>query len=280
MNYNSALNLASKILSKRFIKTAQLDSEIILSKIVNLNRAQLLTNLDKKLSNQQLKNFKNLIERRKKREPVAYILNKKEFWKKNFQVNSDVLIPRPDTEVLVEQVLKYLPLHSSKSILEIGTGSGCIILSVLAERKKCYAKAIDISKKALKVANCNAKIQHLKNRIEFIYSSIDKFYVGKYDIILSNPPYIKSTSIKSLGDEIRFYEPKIALDGGYDGYSLIREVVKKSSYLIKTGGKLFLEIGYEQIYEVKKLLKENQFYVNNVAKDLRKINRCIVSTKV
>ena len=263
-----------------FIKTAQLDSEIILSKIVNLNRAQLLTNLDKKLSNQQLKNFKNLIERRKKREPVAYILNKKEFWKKNFQVNSDVLIPRPDTEVLVEQVLKYLPLHSSKSILEIGTGSGCIILSVLAERKKCYAKAIDISKKALKVANCNAKIQHLKNRIEFIYSSIDKFYVGKYDIILSNPPYIKSTSIKSLGDEIRFYEPKIALDGGYDGYSLIREVVKKSSYLIKTGGKLFLEIGYEQIYEVKKLLKENQFYVNNVAKDLRKINRCIVSTKV
>ena len=140
MNYNSALNLASKILSKRFIKTAQLDSEIILSKIVNLNRAQLLTNLDKKLSYQQLKNFKNLIERRKKREPVAYILNKKEFWKKNFQVNSDVLIPRPDTEVLVEQVLKYLPLHSSKSILEIGTGSGCIILSVLAERKKCYAK--------------------------------------------------------------------------------------------------------------------------------------------
>ena len=280
MNYNSALNLASKILSKRFIKTAQLDSEIILSKIVNLNRAQLLTNLDKKLSYQQLKNFKNLIERRKKREPVAYILNKKEFWKKNFQVNSDVLIPRPDTEVLVEQVLKYLPLHSSKSILEIGTGSGCIILSVLAERKKCYAKAIDISKKALKVANCNAKIQHLKNRIEFIYSSIDKFYVGKYDIILSNPPYIKSTSIKSLGDEIRFYEPKIALDGGYDGYSLIREVVKKSSYLIKTGGKLFLEIGHEQIYEVKKLLKENQFYVNNVAKDLKNINRCIVSTKV
>ena len=116
------------------------------------------------------------------------------------------MIPRPDTEIIVDQVIKYLPLNSSKSILEIGTGSGCIILSILAERKNCYAKAIDISKKALKVAEYNAKIQHLRNRIKFIYSSIDKFYTGKYDIIISNPPYIKSASIKNLDEDVRFYE--------------------------------------------------------------------------
>ena len=280
MNYNSAINFASKILKKNLIKTASIDSEIILSKTVNLTREQILLNLNKKLSFKELKYFKKLLNRRKKKEPIAYILEKKEFWKQSFQINSNVLIPRPDTEILVEEVLKRLPLSSSKSILEIGTGSGCIVLSVLSERKNCYAKALDISKKALKVAECNAKIQHLRNRIQFIYSGIDKFCIGKYDIIISNPPYIKSASIKNLDEDVRLYEPRIALDGGYDGYSLIREVIKKSSYLLKNGGKLFLEIGFEQINEVKKLLKDNHFYVNKIAKDLRKINRCIISTKI
>ena len=280
MNYNSAIYYASKLFKKNLIDSAKLDSEIILSKSVNLTREQILLNLNKKLSFKEFKYFKKLIDRRKKKEPIAYILNKKEFWKNSFHVNSDVLIPRPDTEILVEQLINQIPVNSSKSILEIGTGSGCIILSVLAERKKCYAKALDISKKALKVAEYNAKIQHLRNRIEFIYSSIDKFYSGKYDIIISNPPYIKSASIKNLDEDIRFYEPRIALDGGCDGYSLIREIIKKSSYLLKNGGKLFLEIGFEQLYEVKKLLKKNNFYINKIAKDLRKINRCIVSTKI
>ena len=280
MNYNSAIYYASKLFKKNLIDSAKLDSEIILSKSVNLTREQILLNLNKKLSFKEFKYFKKLIDRRKKKEPIAYILNKKEFWKTSFHINSDVLIPRPDTEILVEELINQIPVNSSKSILEIGTGSGCIILSVLAERKKCYAKALDISKKALKVAEYNAKIQHLRNRIEFIYSSIDKFYSGKYDIIISNPPYIKSASIKNLDEDIRFYEPRIALDGGCDGYSLIREIIKKSSYLLKNGGKLFLEIGFEQLYEVKKLLKKNNFYINKIAKDLRKINRCIVSTKI
>ena len=280
MNYNSAIYYASKLFKKNLIDSACLDSEIILSKSVNLTREQILLNLNKKLSFKEFKYFKKLIDRRKKKEPIAYILNKKEFWKNSFHVNSDVLIPRPDTEILVEELINQIPVNSSKSILEIGTGSGCIILSVLAERKKCYAKALDISKKALKVAEYNAKIQHLRNRIEFIYSSIDKFYSGKYDIIISNPPYIKSASIKNLDEDIRFYEPRIALDGGCDGYSLIREIIKKSSYLLKNGGKLFLEIGFEQLYEVKKLLKKNNFYINKIVKDIRKINRCIVSTKI
>jgi release factor glutamine methyltransferase len=280
MNYNAAINYGSKVLKKNLVKTANIDSEIILSKTVNLSREKLLLNLDNILSSKQLKYFKKLINRRKKKEPIAYILKKKEFWKNSFTINSNVLIPRPDTEIMVEQIFKYFPSNCSKSILEIGTGSGCIILSILAERKNCYAKAIDISKKALKVAEYNAKIQHLRNRIEFIYSGIDKFYTGKYDIIISNPPYIKSTSIKNLDEDVRFYEPRIALDGGYDGCSQLREIIKRSSSLLKNGGKLFLEIGHKQIYEVKKLLKENHFYINKTAKDLNKINRCVISTKI
>ena len=233
-----------------------------------------------KIKKKKFHKFKKSLFRRKNNEPIAYILKKKEFWKHTFFVNKDVLIPRPETEIIIDELLKEIGLESSKYLLDVGTGSGCIIISILKERSNCAGTAIDISQKALNVAKYNAKIHQIQNKINFINIDIDKHIYNKYDFVLSNPPYIKSTSIKSLGDEIRFYEPKIALDGGYDGYSLIREVVKKSSYLIKTGGKLFLEIGYEQIYEVKKLLKENQFYVNNVAKDLRKINRCIVSTKV
>ena len=142
---------------------------------------------------------------------VGYIL----FWNKKFKVNSDVLIPRPDTEILVEEVIKFIQINSSFNILDIGTGTGCVLLSVLNERKKCYGIGLDISKKAINIAKHNAKIQQIKNRIKFINSSIDKFYVGKYDLIISNPPYIKSGDIKNLDKDVGFYEPGIALNGGF-----------------------------------------------------------------
>ncbi len=280
MNYNIALNKASKLLKDSSIKSFKLDSEIILSNMLNLSREELLLNLNEELSNKDLKYFKKLIYRRKKKEPIAYIVGYKEFWKEKYKVNSNVLIPRPDTEIIVEEVLKNIPLNSSKNILDIGTGSGCIALSILKDRKKCYVKALDISKNALKVAKHNAKIQHLENRIRFINSDIDKFYYGKYDIIVSNPPYIKSMRIKKLDEDIRTYEPKLSLDGGNDGFSQIREVIKKSSVLIKKKGKLFLEIGFDQSKETKKLLLENNFYINRIVKDLGKKNRCIISTKI
>jgi len=233
MNYNAVINEASKILKHHSIKSPKLDSEIILANVLKLSREQLLLNLNEKISGKDFKFFKKSIKRRKKKEPVAYIIGHKEFWKEKFKVNSNVLIPRPDTEIIVEEVLKTIPLKSSKNILDIGTGSGCIILSILRDRNKCYASALDISIKALKVAKHNAKIQQLENRIRFINSNIDKFCNGKYDIIISNPPYIKSLSIKKLDDDVRLYEPKLALDGGNDGFFQIREVIKKSSILIK-----------------------------------------------
>ena len=211
---------------------------------------------------------------------MAYIVGYKEFWNKKFKVNSDVLIPRPDTEILVEEVINYIQINSSLNILDIGTGTGCVLLSVLNERKKCYGIGLDISKKAINIAKHNAKIQQIKNRIKFINSSIDKFYVGKYDLIISNPPYIKSGDIKNLDKDVGFYEPGIALNGGYDGYSKFREIIYKSSVLIKKKGKLFLEIGYNQKNKVIRILNCNKFYINKVVKDLGKNNRCIISTKI
>ena len=280
MKYQEALFQGSKILRFNNIKSFNLDSEILLSSSLQLDRSQLILNLNKKIKNKEKELFFNYIDRRKKNEPIAYITGYKEFWKNKFKVDKNVLIPRPDTEVIVEQVLDYLNINSSKRILDIGTGSGCILLSILRERKKCIGVGVDISKKAIKLAKYNAKIQHIKNRIRFLNSDIDNFYGDKYDLIISNPPYVKLHKINSLDRDIRRFEPKVALDGGIDGYTKIRLTIKKSSTLIKKRGKLFLEVGFDQTRETLKLLKLNGFYTNKVVKDLANINRCLVSTKI
>ena len=280
MNYEQVLANATKILKNASIVSSKLDCELLLSNVLKIKRENMLVDLNKEINHQDFINFNKLINRRKKNEPVAYIIGYKEFWNKQYKVNSDVLIPRPDTEILVEEVIKSIQINSSLNILDIGTGTGCVLLSVLSERKKCYGIGLDISKKAINIAKHNAKIQQIKNRIKFINSSIDKFYVGKYDLIISNPPYIKTGDIKNLDKGVSFYEPEVALNGGQDGYSKIREVVYKSSVLIKKKGKLFLEIGYNQKNEVIRILNYNKFYINRIVKDLGKNNRCIISTKI
>ena len=280
MKYQDILNEGSKILQLNHIKSFNLDSEILLSTTLNLDRSQLLLNLDKIIENKEKEIFFNFIERRSRNEPVAYITGYKEFWKSKFKVDKNVLIPRPDTEVIVEQVLDYLKINTSKKILDIGTGSGCILLSILKERKKCAGVGVDISKNAIKLAKYNAKIQHIKNRVKFFNSDIDNFYQGKYDFILSNPPYIKLNEISDLDKDVRNHEPKLALNGGIDGYSKIKLVIKKSSELIKKRGKLFLEVGFNQTLKTLEILNKNGFHNNKVVKDLAKKNRCIISTKI
>ena len=280
MKYQEILSAGSKILKLNNIKSYYLDSEILLSSTLKLDRSQLLLNLDKRIENQEKKIFFNFIERRRKNEPIAYITGYKEFWKNKFKVNKNVLIPRPDTETIIEQVLNELDINSSKKILDIGTGSGCIIISILNERKKCLGVGIDISKNAVKLAKYNAKIQHIDNRIKFLNSDIDNFYGGKYDLIISNPPYIKHYEIDSLEKDIKNHEPKVSLDGGIDGYNKIRLIIKKSSTLIKKRGKLFLELGINQTRETLKILNLNGFYKTKVIKDLSSKNRCIVSAKI
>ena len=280
MNYQEIINEVSKILKLNNINSFNLDSEILLSSILRLDRSKLILNLNKKIEEKDKKNYFNFIDRRKKNEPIAYIIGYKEFWKNKFKVDNNVLIPRPDTEILVEQTLNKIDKNSSKSILDIGTGSGCVLLAILKERNKCHGVGIDISKKAIKLAKYNAKIQHIRNRINFFNSDIDNFCRGKYDLIVSNPPYIKCFAINDLDNDIKNYEPKVALNGGIDGYSKIRLVIKKSSTLIKRKGKLILEVGLGQIRETKEILELNGFYINRIAKDLSGISRCIVSTKI
>ena len=271
---------ASKILKNNNIQSHDLDAQLILSNIMKVKREYLITNNKLAIPEKVMEKYDLAIKRRIKKEPVAYIVGYKEFWKNKFKVNNSVLIPRPETEHLVEEALKFIPKYRSINILDIGTGSGCIILSILNERKKSYGVALDISKKALKLAKFNAKIQQIKNRIKFVNSDIDKFCLGKYDIILSNPPYIKNSDIRYLEKDINFYEPKIALRGGFDGYSVINNIIDKSKVLMKKKGKLFLEVGYNQSEHVSRRLIKKGFYINKIVKDLSKNNRCIVSTKI
>jgi len=277
---NTVLFKSTDYLKKNNITSAALDSELLLSSIINKSREEMIIDSEDKIDEINIKKFKNLIERRKNREPVAYILNKKDFWTSTFYVNKDVLIPRPDTEILIQEVLSYFPEKKSISVLDIGTGSGCIILSLLKDRKKFKGIAIDKSKKALKVAEINAKIHQLENRVKFIKTSVDNFFKGKYDLVVSNPPYIKHIDLKYLDKDVYKYEPTIALKGGNDGLTLIKTVVKKSSKLLKKGGKLIFEIGYDQKFKVKNLLKNEKFYVNKIVKDYGNKNRCIICTKI
>ena len=280
MNYQKILNNGINSLKISNIINPELDSELLLSKALNKKREKILTNLKKEINKKQLDKFNLYLSRRKKKEPIAYILGFKYFWKYKFFINKSVLVPRPETEQIVEETLNYLSDNESKKILDIGTGSGCIIVSVLKERSKCKAIAIDISSKALKVAKTNAKIHHLENKIKFINIDIDKFNYNKYDLILSNPPYISNIDLIRLDDDIRIYEPRESLSGGLDGYEKIIKVIEKSSKLLKNNGKLIVEIGDTQKNNVLKLLKNNGFYINKTGKDLSGRDRCIVSTKI
>ena len=280
MNIENILKEGIKILQKNKIANPQLDSEILLSNSIKRDKKHIILNPKEVLNSEQLGKFKNLIERRKKGEPIAYLINKKEFWKDEFFVNKDVLIPRPDSELIIEQVLKIYSKDDQLQILDIGTGSGCILLSILKERSNFYGTGIDISKKSINVSKFNAKQLNLTNRVKFFHSSVDNFNNGKYDIIVSNPPYIEQLSLKYLEKDVVNFEPKLALSGGFDGFSKIRKVINKASILIKKNGKFVLEIGFNQKNKVIKILKEEGFYVNKAIKDYGNNDRCIISTKI
>jgi len=280
MNNMDVLNYGSKLLKNNNINSYNLDSELILAKVLNSSREELLINLDKKLNRKNFKKYKNLILRRKKNEPIAHIFQNKEFWKYNFIVNGNVLIPRPETEIIVQELLKLTNYNSFKHILDIGTGSGCIIISLLKNRPFCNGTAIDVSRKALKVAKSNAKMHHLENKIKFINNDIDKFNHNKYDFIVSNPPYINKFELKRLSSNVRLFEPKIALEAGIDGFREIKKIILRSKKLLKKNGKLIFEIGDKQKKYSIYLLKKNGFYLNKVCTDISTVPRVLISTKI
>jgi release factor glutamine methyltransferase len=280
MNIQSAVIDGTNILKDKSILSAQLDTEILMAKALNKNREYIILNHNKVLSIENLEYFKKLIHERAARKPIAYLLNKKLFWKSEFYVDKNTLIPRPDTEIIVEQILKITKHKNYFKILDIGVGSGCILLSVLKEKKNFYGIGIDICKNSLEISRINAKKLLIDGRVKFYKSDVDKFAQGKYDMIVSNPPYIKSNSLKYLESDVLNFEPNLALDGGLDGLSVIRKVIKKTSELLKKNGKFILEIGFDQKSKVIKLLNNKGFYINSSVKDLANNDRCIVSTKI
>ena len=280
MNIQLAIIEGTSILKGKHIQSAQLDTEILMAKALGKDRKYIILNNNEDIRGKSLSYFKELIKERSSRKPIAYLINKKSFWNSEFFITSDTLIPRPDTELIIEQILKITKHKKNMKILDIGVGSGCILLSILNERKKFYGTGIDISKKSLEISKINARNLNIEQRIKFYKSDIDNFSKDKYDLIVSNPPYIKSCDLKYLEKDVINFEPKLALDGGLDGLSVIRKVINKSSELIKRNGKFILEIGFNQKNKVIKLLNKKGFYINSTLKDLAKNDRCIVSTKI
>ena len=280
MKIETAIQISSLDLKRKNIETPFLDSEILMSKVLKKDRKFIFLNSNKELNDIQYQKFKKLISSRLRRKPIAYITGKKFFWKYEFEVNDKVLIPRPDTELIIEQLLETYKHKNRINLLEIGVGSGCIILSILKEKKNFIGKGLDLSKDCIELCKINADKLRVNHRIKFYKSDIDNFNLGKYDLIISNPPYIKKLDFNYLSGDVIKSEPRLALDGGIDGLSEIRKFIKKSSELIKNRGKLFLEIAHDQKNEVKKILIENGFYINKTVKDLAKNDRCVISTKI
>lgn len=280
MNIQNAIKKGKMILSEKKIKTAELDSEILMSKAINKEKKFLILNFNNEISKENLNIFNDLVNQRSKGKPIAYLLKKKEFWKNEFVVDRNVLIPRPDTEILVEQALELTKNKNKLNLLDVGVGSGCILLSILNEKKNFYGTGIDICGKSLSICRVNSHKLGLKKRIKLFKSNIDNFQYGKYDLIISNPPYIKKYDLKCLEKDVIGFEPKQALDGGIEGLSEIRKVISKSSELIKKNGFLILEIGFDQKNRVKQILQNKGFYIKKIVKDLSGHDRCIVSTKI
>ena len=279
MNLQQILIEASSQLKLKNIKSFRLDAELLLAKTLDVSREEVLLNLDKKIDQSDIKKFDFYVNLRNQYKPIAHIINYKFFWKYKFFVNKDVLIPRPETEFIIEQILKILPKESKKNILEIGTGSGCIAISLTKERPNCRIVAIDKSLKAIKVARKNAEMHQVNKKINFLNIDVDKYFSNKYDIIISNPPYIKNSELLSLDEDVKFNEPKLALLGGCSGLEIFFKIVNKSKKLLKRNGKLILEIGHRQGKELKKYLKLNGFNQIKIYKDLSGKDRCIVSNK-
>ena len=276
MNALELINIGSSKLKIKQIGSHKLDSEILLSKVLNKRREEMLVNLDQMIMPEKISAFNKLINRRSNNEPIAYIIKEKEFWSKLFFVNKDTLIPRPETELMVEHIVKMFK-EKSISILDIGTGSGCILISLISELRYSRGIGIDISKKALSVAEKNAKYYKLENQIRFLNKSFEDLKNCKFDLIVSNPPYIETQAIENLDDDIKNFEPIMALDGGNDGLDVIRKVIYKSQSILKNNGTLALEIGNEQYIKVSKILKKNNFKILKYIKDYKENIRCLIS---
>ena len=279
MNAFELINLGAEKLKNNKIPNYFLDTELLLSKTLNQRRETILTDLNQRICAKNILEFKKLIERRSLNEPIAYILKEKEFWSKKFEVNRHTLIPRPETELLVEKLVNIFK-KKRVFILDIGTGTGCILISLISEILHSRGIGVDISKKALQMAEKNSCKFKVKNKIKFSHTSFANIVNKKFDLVVSNPPYIKSAQINGLEEDIKCYEPKVALDGGNDGLDVIKKVIYKSNEILKINGTLALEIGNNQYKQVSNILLKKKFRIIKKIKDYRENIRCLISIKI
>ena len=279
MILENTVKQASQLLKSHNISSHELDAQIIISDILGVTKEFLVTNDKINISKKITQQYSKAIKRRINREPVAYIIGKKEFWSKYFIVSKATLVPRPETELLIYKLVKFFK-NKKINILDIGTGSGCILLSILKELNFSRGIGIDISRKAIEIAKINCKKLNLLKRSKFKVFDVNRFNEGKYDLIVSNPPYILSKEIRNLSKDIINYEPRIALDGGKDGLDLIKKVIYKSNYLLKKNGMLAIEIGNNQYRRVSYVLRCQGFKEISKECDYDRNVRCIISTKM
>lgn len=277
MNILELINQGSYKLKYNKIISHKLDSEILLSKVLQKEREEILINLNKSIKFSEILEFQKLIERRSHKEPIAYILKEKEFWSKKFEIDKGILIPRPETELMVEKLARMFK-NKRITLLDIGTGSGCILISLISELKKSFGIGIDISKIALLAAKKNAIKHNVHEKIKLYNKSFKDLHNQKFDLIASNPPYLESRILNNLDEDIRKYEPLIALDGGNDGLDVIKKVIYKAKEILKINGTLAIEIGNEQFNKISLLLKKNRFKIKYKINDYKDNCRCVIST--
>jgi len=283
------MNTVQEILQKNYkdllnhnIQTAKIDSEVILANILNTNRINLITKQDVTLNKEQEDLYSKLVERRKHKEPVAYILNKKEFWNENYFVDKRVLIPRPETEILIELLLKKIKdKNKAYKVLDLGCGSGCLLISFLKEMHKSQGMGVDISSNALEVAKKNIELHNLNNRAKLVRLNLLTLHTkNKFDVIFSNPPYLSSSDYAKLSDDVKNFEPKQALVGGFNGVLYYKKIIALAQSALKKNGYLALELGDRQYRTISKLLQDHSFRILDKYQLINNEIRCILAAKM
>ena len=272
-----SLKLSTEYLEKKGIESARLNAELLLAEILNCKRLDLYLKFDQPLKENEVDIYREWILRRGKFEPLQYIIGRVEFYGMQFKVTRDVLIPRSETEILVEEVINFAKDKSGLRILDIGTGSGNIPIALAKNLTNAEITSVDVSANAIEVAKENALLNNVESKVEFILSDIYhlKIETDLFDIVVSNPPYISAEEYPTLQKEIVDYEPSIALTDSNDGLNFYRTITEKSKSFLKKEGKIFFEIGKEQFNDVEKILLKNNFLNIKITKDYQQIERVI-----
>ncbi|MEE8393798.1 MAG: peptide chain release factor N(5)-glutamine methyltransferase [Rhodospirillales bacterium] len=273
-----AMREAFGALAQAGIETARLDARVLLGHAIGCDWAALLVRHDGVMPLRQVEIFKSLIARRVRREPVAHIVGRREFWSLDFHVSAATLIPRPDSETVVEAVVEInRDRHGELKILDLGTGSGCLLLSLLHEYPNARGIGVDISMPALSVAAANSRSLGVEDRAAFIAGNWDAALDACFDVIVVNPPYVRDEDFDKLSPEVSVFEPREALSGGHDGLDCYRSLVGGLARLLTADGAAFLETGAGQAASVAGLVNRNDLYVIDIKRDLSRIERCVVA---